>query len=118
MAPNVPNDLIELGMEQWFAPTDGDDRCTQFSESVHTAQHHCRGDRLGEIVVLVAIATGQIAAPHRNDMRDNGVVARMERPGHHADLPELPRECTDSPLNASSNHRRTGDDGEDWALPR
>ena len=83
---NVGDQIIEFGVQQRLAPAKGDDRCAQSRQLVNAGLHHIHGNRLGEIVVLVAIGTGEIAAANRNDMRQDGVVRRGHSFGDHLEF--------------------------------
>ena len=71
---NVGDDVIEFGMQQRLAATESDDRRAETRQFVDAALHRFRRNRLGEVVELVAISTGEIAASNGDDMRQHWVV--------------------------------------------
>jgi hypothetical protein len=76
-------------VQQWFSPTDCDDCCSQFNESVHAPQHYDGWNWLREIVIFIAVSTGKIAAPDRHNMRDNWMARRMQGFCDDAGLPQV-----------------------------
>ena len=82
-AADMGNDIVQLRMQQRFAAADGDDVGTETGEMVQTPAHHVQRDRLGMIVILVAISTGQIAAAHGDYVRQNRVVPRDQPARDH-----------------------------------
>ena len=68
------DDVIEFGMQQRLAAAESDDRRAKTRQFVDAALHCLPRDRFGEIVVLVAIGTGEIAAANWDDVRQDWVV--------------------------------------------
>ena len=62
------NDIVEFRMKQRLATGDGDDGCAQASKVIDAAAHLGNLGRLRDVVKLVAVGAGQIAAAHRHDM--------------------------------------------------
>src|SRR5579863_3706800 len=87
-------------MQQWFSPTDGDDSCSQFNQSVHAAQHYSSWNRLREIVIFIAVSTRKIAPPDRHNMRDNWMARRMQGFCDDAGLPQVLRDGANFALYA------------------
>ena len=83
---NGANDFVEVGVEQRFAAADGDDAGAQAGQHFDPAQHLGGGHGIGDFVVLVAVGAGEIAAPHGDDVRQDGVVLGFDGPGYHARL--------------------------------
>ncbi len=81
---NAVDDLVELGVKQGLATTDGNNRCPQRSQLVHPLEHGFGRNRFGKIVVFVAVFAGQIAAPRRDDVSQQRMVGRGERARDHA----------------------------------
>ena len=83
-AANTADDLVELRMEQGLAAAECHDARAQDGESIDAAENISRSDRLGMIVVFVAIGAGQVATAHRDQMRGNRAILRRKRPDQHA----------------------------------
>src|SRR5215471_8427113 len=86
---NAVDNLIEIGMEQGLATANGDDRCAELRKAVDAAQHEFGRDRVRDIIELIAITTGKIAAADRHDVGHDGMPARLHRPGHHPSLTHM-----------------------------
>jgi hypothetical protein len=65
-------------MEQRFSAADGDDGRAKIAEEIDAAQHLVGGHGLGEIVELVAVGAGEIAAADRDEMREQRMVGRHD----------------------------------------
>src|SRR5579883_2522626 len=74
IAANTADNIVELGMEQRFAAAERDHASFQIAEQFQAVQHSGKRHRLGEIVVLVTVSAGKIAAPDRDDVRHDGMV--------------------------------------------
>src|SRR6476646_6730198 len=75
---NAADNVIELRMQQRFTTADGDQRSAQSRQLVNAAVHLFQRNRIREIVVLIAIGAGEIAAPHRNDVYLNRMISREQ----------------------------------------
>ena len=73
---DAADNVIELRMQQRFPAANGDERGAQRRQLVHAAVHLIQRNRIREIVVLIAVGAGEIAAPHGNDVDLNWVVGR------------------------------------------
>ena len=86
---NAADHVIELRMHQRLATRnrhDGRSQCAQLVDApVHLLDRH----RLRKIVKLVAVGTSQVAAPHRNDVRQQRMVGRSQCPRHHLRPPQI-----------------------------
>ena len=75
MTADTPDQLVEVGMQKRFTAAEGDDLCSQSGEKIDAAQHlGCRHVNR-DFVVLVAIRASKVAAPDRNDMGEDGMIA-------------------------------------------
>ena len=81
---NAPYDLVQLRMQQRLAATNGDHGRAQLTQLVHTLEHQVERHRFGEVVVLVAVLTGQVAAAHRDQVRQQRMIRGEESPGNLA----------------------------------
>src|SRR5579864_7535344 len=82
--PDAANHIVEFGMHERFASRDGDDGSSESTQLVDAAVHLVDWHRFGEIVKLVAVSTGQVAAAHGNDVCQERVVGGCE--GTHSHL--------------------------------
>src|SRR6185436_650742 len=81
---NARDNPVELGMEQGLAATLGDDGAAEFVQAVDAAEHFGERDGLGEIVELVAVGAGKIAAADGDDMGQDRVSGGGQAAGNHA----------------------------------
>ncbi len=65
---------VELRVEEGLASGDGDDGGAEAGKVVDAAEHLVERDGIGDVVVLVAVGAGQIAAAHGDDLRHDGVA--------------------------------------------
>ena len=68
--------VVEFRMEERLAATDGHDGSSEFGQLVDAAEHDFERDGLREIVVLVAVFAGEVAAPNGDDVREQRMVRR------------------------------------------
>ena len=61
-------------MQQRLAAAARDHRGAEVRQLVHPALERLDGDRLGDLVVFVAVAAGDVAAPDRHDVHEQRVV--------------------------------------------
>jgi hypothetical protein len=80
----VGDDVIELGMQQTFPATDGNNRGPEVRQMIHSAQYGFQRHRLGDIVELVAVRTGQIAAAHGHKVGQHRMIGGDQTFGNHA----------------------------------
>jgi hypothetical protein len=80
---NAVDHVVEFGMQQRFAARNCDDGRAQRAQFVDAAEHFVRGHWLREIVELVAVGAGQIAAADRNDVRKDRMVGGSQGAGGH-----------------------------------
>src|ERR1700679_975720 len=76
-------------MSQRFAARNGDDAGAEAGEMVDAAEHLVDRDGFGDLVVLVAIGTGEVAEAHRDDLRHDDVMGRGQRMPNDAQLPQF-----------------------------
>ena len=80
---DAPDNVVEIRVKQRLAAADGNDRRAQLRQLVDAPEHGLGRNRLREVVKLVAVLAGKIAAPHRDDVRQQRMVRRQESPGDH-----------------------------------
>ena len=80
---DAADDVVEFGMHQRLAAGDGDDRGAQRAQLVDAAIHFVDRHGLREVVELVAVGAGKVAAAHGNDVRQQRMVGRGERADGH-----------------------------------
>jgi hypothetical protein len=83
------DEIGQVGVEQGFAAAEGNDGGAEGGQKVDAALHFVGGDGFGEGVVFVAVGAGKIAAPGRDDMREDGVVLGRDAVGEHFVLAQL-----------------------------
>ena len=66
---DLADDVVEFGVQQRLAAGDGDDGGAEAAEVVDAAAHLVDGDGVGDVVELVAVGAGQVAAAHGHDVR-------------------------------------------------
>jgi len=81
----VVNNVVQLRMQQRFPAADRDHGSAQIAQLIHPPQHLFGRHGLRKIIELVAVGAGQIAAPDRDQMRQQRMVRR-----HHG-LQDLPQ---------------------------
>src|SRR5580704_7769290 len=72
------NDVVEFGMHERLAAGNRNDRGAERTQLVDAAIHFVERDGLREIVELVAVSAGQVAAAHGNDVRQQRMVGRSQ----------------------------------------
>jgi hypothetical protein len=77
-APDVANDLVEIGMQQRLASAQRHDTGPEIDQAIDPAQHVHGRNRRRAIVVLVAIRARKIAATDRDEMCRDRPVAEAE----------------------------------------
>src|SRR5437868_13368819 len=88
-ATNLANTVIEFGMQQGLATANGNHGRAQLSESVNAAQHRLKRDWLGTVVVLAAVSARKITTTDGDDVRNDGMVSRLQGLGNDTCLPQL-----------------------------
>src|ERR1700722_7269372 len=78
---NVADYIVEIGMKKRFTAADGDDRRAQTRQIIQAALHFVQRNRLREIVELIAIRAGKIAAANRNNVREDWLARGNSPPG-------------------------------------
>src|SRR5262245_52289304 len=71
-------------MQQRFSAANGDNGRPEVRQAVDSADHFLRRHRGGEVVVLVAISAGEIAAPGRNNVGENDMAVRCQSFDYHS----------------------------------
>ena len=66
---DLADDVVELGVQQRLATGDGDDGGAEAAEMVDAAAHFVDVDGVGDVVELVAVGAGEVAAAHGHDVR-------------------------------------------------
>src|SRR5581483_2930763 len=79
---NAANDAVQLRMEQRLASADSDDRGAQVRQLVHTAVHILQRHGLGKVIELVAVLASEIAAAHRNEVRQQRMIGSEQSAQH------------------------------------
>src|SRR5208283_564977 len=95
---NVGDDVVEFRVQHRLATAEGDDRRSQTRQVVDTALHGFHWNGLGEIVVLVAVGTREVAAASRDDVRQHGMVSRGHALGDHSPFPNPAFESHNAPV--------------------
>ncbi len=75
---NVVDDLVQLGVHHRFAAGDGDDRRSEVSQFIEPRFYDVEINRFRVVIVFVAIATGEIATAHWDQVRENRMPARKQ----------------------------------------
>ena len=86
---NAADHVVEFGMQQRLAPGNRDHRRPQRAQFVDAAEHFVSRHWLRKIVELVAVGAGQIAAAHRNDVRQQRMIGRGEGAHRHGSSPQI-----------------------------
>ena len=92
-------------MQQRFAAADGDDRSPHVGEQIEPLLHFFERHRLRLVVVLVAIAAIEIAAPHRNDVHEHRMLRRKQGFRNHAQLARARPQKTQTPAQTNTRIR-------------
>src|SRR6185437_7584819 len=71
---DAANNVVKLSMEQSLAAADGNESCAERRQLVNAVVHLFERYGLRDIVVFIAVGTGEIAAAHGNDVDLNGMV--------------------------------------------
>ena len=71
---NAGDDGLDVGMHHRLTTAQGDDLGAQRRQLVEPCEHVLQWNRIGDLVVFVAIRTRQVAPSHRYDLRQNGPV--------------------------------------------
>ncbi len=85
---HMVNDVIQLWMQHRFAAADRNHGSAQILQPIDASQHLVGRHGLGKIIELVAVGASQIAAPDRNEMREQRMIRRHDR---LQDLPQSVR---------------------------
>jgi len=99
---DAADDVVELGMGERLAAGDGDDAGSQATQMVDALDHLSERHRLGDLVIFVAIAAGEVAESRRHDLRHYGVAGKGERAAHHQHFSYLPRRRFPAPAQGRS----------------
>ena len=86
---DVPDELIEVRVQQGLATTDLDVRRAQPSQVVDTLAHGRQWHRRRMFVVLVAVGARQVAAADRNDLGEDRMTRGLEAARHHSGFSPL-----------------------------
>jgi len=84
LTANATDDFLEMRMQERLASADGDDSRAERGQAIDAAEHHFQRKGLREIVELVAVSAGEIAAPDGNQMRQHRVALGGEALRNHA----------------------------------
>ena len=76
-------------MGERLAAGDADHGGAQAAEVVDAAEHFFERDRLGDLVVLVAVRAAQVAEAHGDNLRQHGVRSGSQRARDHGRLARL-----------------------------
>jgi hypothetical protein len=79
-----------MRVQQGFAAADDDQRGAEFGQAVDATMHFLDWHRRGNVVVLVAVGAGEIAAPHGDDMHLDGMVGGNEPLRDHLEFAKGP----------------------------
>jgi len=85
---DAAEDGVQVWMEQGLPAGEGHDGCTQLGQLVDAAEQGLQRHRLRDRVELVAVGASQVAAPHGDEMRQDGMVRREQTLGDHLPLAE------------------------------
>ena len=83
------DDVVELRMHHRLAAGNGNDGRSQRAKFVDAAFDELNRNRRRGVVILVTVATREIAPSHRNKVRKHRVTSRSERASDEAELPNL-----------------------------
>src|SRR5260370_2906351 len=75
------DDLVEIRMQQRFSASEGNRRGLQSSEMIDAGEQILQRNGRREIVILIAIAAGQVATTCYHDLSQERIVARPDSPG-------------------------------------
>ena len=90
VAADARDQQVEIGVQQGFAAGDGDDGGAERRQVIQPLVHGVHRDGLREIVKLVAVGAGQVAAAHGNDVRQDGMVGGGQPLGDHLEFAHAP----------------------------
>ena len=76
----------KMRVQQRLASADGNDRGAERRQQIDAVEHLLQRDGLGEIVELVAVGAGKIAAADGNQVRQDRVALGGKPFGNHAPL--------------------------------
>ena len=103
-AADAADDVVELGMGERLAAGDADHGGAEAAQVVDAAVHLVERDGLGNLVVLVAVAAGEVAEARGDDLRQDGVAGGSQGAGHHRVFADLAGGC----FPASAQRRSPG----------
>jgi len=86
---NLADDIVQLRVQQRLAAGDGNNGGAKPPEVVDAALHLFDVHGIGDVVELVAVRAGEVAAPHGHDVRHVRVRRGGDRRGDRPDLPHL-----------------------------
>jgi hypothetical protein len=95
-------------MQERFAAADGNNGRPDFAQPVDPANHFRGVHRLRKIVKLIAVGAGQIAAPDRNDVHEQGMPRGEQSPDDAAQFAGARAPGSQSPARFGAEwHRLT-----------
>src|SRR5215510_192660 len=80
MAASPGNHILQLWVQQRFAPAERDRQRSEFGETVNTLQKNIRWNRVRVIVKLVAVGAREVAPANGYKVRQNGMLGRNQAP--------------------------------------
>ena len=83
---NAADNFFQMRVQQRLASADGNDRGAERRQQIDAVEHLFQRDGLGEIVKLVAVSAGKIAAADGNQVRQDRVALGGKPLGNHAPL--------------------------------
>ncbi len=102
---DVRDHFVQFRVEQRLAPADGDDGGAHIGQQVEPPLHLAERHRLREIVKLIAICAGEIAAADGDDVRQDGVTLGQQP---FCDHPPFAQAGARKPQLAAKRYRRRG----------
>ena len=77
--PDMPDDFIQLRVQERLAAADGDDRSPHVREEIETVFHFLHGYWLRKIIEFIAVSARQVAPPRGNDVHQERVLGGNQR---------------------------------------
>ena len=86
MASDLMDDVVQLRMHHRLTARDRNDRSTKCRQLVYTPLYYFNRHGRRRMVILIAVATGQITTTHWDQMGEHRVTRGDQRPADKAEL--------------------------------